>query len=332
MLKRLLALLAALALVATPVVAPAQVLRTPDGIPVNGNNPLPVYTANPEPQATIAVTPLSKTGTLFTIDTLGFDYVAFQATGTWVGTIVFEASNDNATWFSQSVVATTGSISTTATSNSLVVIPANHRYVRARVSAYTSGTIGATAWMRKGPNQGAQPVTVTNTAVSVGGQNSHSSASIGSPIISGCGVATAVDTTLVAGDTSRLFCTTAGGLVQWPYAVPDVSWQHAAPASGLVNTTTAVTMKAASAAGVRNYITSCQLAHDALSAATELVIRDGAAGTVIWRTKLQTPALTTTDIDFPTPLRGTAATLLEYATLTAVTGGVYLNCTGVTAP
>jgi hypothetical protein len=71
---------------------------------------------------------------------------------------------------------------------------------------------------------------------------------------------------------------------------------------------------------------------EALTTATELAIRDGAAGTVIWRTKIPTGGLPTTTFDFTTPIRGTAATLLEVVTLTASgAGAVYVNAQGFTA-
>jgi hypothetical protein len=60
------------------------------------------------------------------------------------------------------------------------------------------------------------------------------------------------------------------------------------------------------------------------------VIRDGAAGTVIWRGKLQTAAAEDKAIIFNLPLRGSPNTLLEVATLTAVTGGVFVNVQGYT--
>ena len=78
-------------------------------------------------------------------------------------------------------------------------------------------------------------------------------------------------------------------------------WAFASATSGIVNTVTAVTLKAAVAAPTCNYVASLQIAHDALGGVTELTIRDGAA--VLWRHKLQT-----------------------------VTGGVYINCQGFTAP
>lgn len=73
-------------------------------------------------------------------------------------------------------------------------------------------------------------------------------------------------------------------------------------------------------------------AADALGAATELAIRDGAAGTVIWRGKINTAGwLDGMEITFSPALRGTANTLVEIVTLTAsVTGSVYCNLQGYT--
>ena len=88
----------------------------------------------------------------------------------------------------------------------------------------------------------------------------------------------------------------------------------------------------AAGASVRNYLSGLIISTDALGAATELAVRDGAGGTVLWRGKLQTTAMNPTNIQFPTPLYSTANTLLEVVTLTAVTGGVYVDATGYTAP
>lgn len=120
---------------------------------------------------------------------------------------------------------------------------------------------------------------------------------------------------------------------------PDsASWSYAAAASGIVNTTTAVTIKAAPTAvnagftgtrALRNYLTGLQIGNDTLGTATELVIRDGAGGTVLWRLKLQTTANALRSIEFKTPLKGTAGNLLEVCTLTAsTTGGVWVNAQG----
>ena len=72
---------------------------------------------------------------------------------------------------------------------------------------------------------------------------------------------------------------------------------------------------------------------EALTNATELAIRDGANGTVLWRTKIGTGGLPLANIKFDDPLRGTANTLLEVVTLTASgAGAVYFNAQGYIAP
>lgn len=107
-------------------------------------------------------------------------------------------------------------------------------------------------------------------------------------------------------------------------------WNYAAANLGIVNSAAAVTVKASAGASVRNYISSIDLEWETLGAATEFAIRDGAAGTVIYRTKLGTAAGRKT-INFPVPLRGSANTLVEVVTLTAsVTGAVYVNLQGFT--
>lgn len=110
------------------------------------------------------------------------------------------------------------------------------------------------------------------------------------------------------------------------------TWNYAAASGGIVNSTAGVTIKAAAGAGLRNYLGTLTLNHDALGAATELVIRDGAAGTVLWRSKLQTAAadiaLGSGSITFNPPLKSSANTLLEVACITAVTGGIFVNATG----
>lgn len=124
---------------------------------------------------------------------------------------------------------------------------------------------------------------------------------------------------------------TAGTVTQ-PYAITTARWQFAGASGGLVNTTAAATIAAAGGASVRNYLTGLQLSAGTLGAATELAVRDGVAGTVLWRGFIPTTG-TQQSITFPAPLKGTANTLMEVVTLTAtVTGGVYVNAQGYTAP
>ena len=110
-------------------------------------------------------------------------------------------------------------------------------------------------------------------------------------------------------------------------------WHYAAASGGIVNTTTAVTLAAAAGAGLRNYLASLDLSAIALTTATEIVIRDGASGTVLWRSYISTAGLTPTTIRFDPPLKGSVNTLLEFATLTAAGAAkpVYVNAHGFAA-
>ena len=138
-----------------------------------------------------------------------------------------------------------------------------------------------------------------------------------------------------ASGTSRTIKTTDNSDVHTPHRIrdaPGVAWSYAAASGGILNTTTAVTIKAAHAT-LRNYITTIQLSSEALTTATEFAIRDGAGGTVLWRRKIGTAGiLTGITCEFWPPLFSTAATLLEVVTLTAsVAGAVYFNAQGYTA-
>jgi len=135
-----------------------------------------------------------------------------------------------------------------------------------------------------------------------------------------------------SGNAQALLVGTDGSQIVTPFAPLTADWQYAAAASGILNTTTAVTIKAAAGASVRNYITAIQVMFEALTTATELAIRDGAGGTVIWRTKIPASLAGAQTLDFPVPLKGTANTLLEVVTLTASgAGAVYFNAQGFTA-
>jgi hypothetical protein len=114
---------------------------------------------------------------------------------------------------------------------------------------------------------------------------------------------------------------------------PD-GWNYAAATAGILNTTAAVTIKTAPPVAFRNYITDIQVMAEAVTNATELAIRDGAGGTVLWRTKIPTTGLLQgISVNFQSPLQGTAGNLLEVLTLTASgAGAVYFNAQGYVDP
>lgn len=110
-------------------------------------------------------------------------------------------------------------------------------------------------------------------------------------------------------------------------------WRYTSGTSPILsNTTTAVTIKTAGGAGVRNAIDSCQLTTTAFGASVPLAIRDGAGGTVVWALTVPTAGfLQPVTIVFEQPLVGTANTLTEVVTTTANTSGtVTLSCQGHT--
>lgn len=124
---------------------------------------------------------------------------------------------------------------------------------------------------------------------------------------------------------------TLAALFAQPYPLATTPWTYAAATSGIANTTTAVTFKAADGS-LRNYIVAFDIMWEALGTATELAIRDGAGGTVLWRMKIPASLAGAREVVLPVPIRGTAATLLEVVTLTAsTTGAVYFNAQGFVA-
>lgn len=124
---------------------------------------------------------------------------------------------------------------------------------------------------------------------------------------------------------------TAQRTVVWVHD-PATAWNYAPPAAGISNTGTAVTVKTAGATGIRNCVQTVTISAGTLGAATDFAIRDGAGGTVLFRTLLHTTAMPSTNFRIDPPVCGTAATLLEILTVTGVTGNVYANLQGFTRP
>lgn len=130
------------------------------------------------------------------------------------------------------------------------------------------------------------------------------------------------------GDVVYGWATRNGRQIMVPHAPPALTWSYSAATGGIVNTTTAVVLKAAAGAGIRNVIEHLFIAHDALGAVAEWGLYDG--GTIIMRGKLQITAQEGIMIPLPRPLRSTANTALNFGLLTAVTGGVFVDAAGHT--
>ena len=299
------------------------------GTAVSSSNPLPVAQTDG----------LSVSGTatsvavLFTTSMLNYESITVQVTSAGSNcTITYETSEDGVNWQSASglSVSNIGATANTVTSTIALILqfPRKASIFRARVSAYGSGTVSVVGTLSKVPV--AQPgLTFIGSGLSPEGGGAGTN-----PIAVAAEARTSSKTSVTNATLVRPIATTDGRQVIRLNSIPENEWVYAAASGGITNTTTAATLVAAQAAGVRNYLTSLQLSSDVLGAATEIAIRDGAGGTVLWRGKIGTAGIAgVITIQFSDPLKSTAATLLEVVTLSAsVFGGVYVNAQGYIAP
>jgi hypothetical protein len=296
--------------------------------------PGPVMTS--EQDSAVFTASVSAASVLFTVDMSNWRSVLLQVTSAGSScTVTYECSNDQVTW-SAVVGLLSGPNSATVPSSSLVPLqtvalgtyqfPKRSKYFRARVSVYGSGTVSVAYSMSASE---VSPIMVS----SVLGQVAEGSSVSGNPVTIGVECRTSNKTSVGNGQIVRPIGTVDGKLIVRQHSIPENEWNYAAASGGILNTTTAVTIKTAAGAPYRNYLTSLQIQSEALTNASELAIRDGAGGTVLWRIKIPVTGLDLKQIKFDDPLKSTSSTLLEVVTLTAsVTGAVYFNAQGYVAP
>lgn len=163
--------------------------------------------------------------------------------------------------------------------------------------------------------------TVSTLTTLTGGAAAEDAATTSNPLIMGGIVRTATaPTTLVAGDACRLTMSGAAQAVIKPYAGAETDWQY----TGVLTTTTAAAMKAAGAAGIRNYVTGISFQNTSATATT-ILVQDGA--TTIAQFNAPASMAAPADVYFPTPLRGTAATAMNVNCGTAA-ANVLVNAQG----
>ena len=168
------------------------------------------------------------------------------------------------------------------------------------------------------------------SAVQVQGTAAVDAPAVGNPVRTGAAGQAADITPVTAADAVDLLLTLLGKQVVLPHALPANTWSYPAAAGGLVNTT-GVTARAAAGAGIRNYVSKVSIINSHQTISTEVVIRDGAAGTVLWRGWAQAAGGGQVE-ELTPPLRGTANTLVEIAEITTTaTAGVLVNLQGYVA-
>ena len=309
------------------------------GTAVSSSNPLPVaQTDGLSVSGTVTGTTANDATSgiptvLFITSMLNYESITVQVTSAGSGcTVTYEASEDGVNWQPTSGLTTSNvGVSGNTTTSTIAIIlqfPRKASIFRARVSAYNGpSTVSVVGTLSKAP--------VAQLGITyIGGVSPEGGGAGTSPLPIGLECRTSSKTSVTNGTLVRSIATVDGRQITRLNSIPENEWVYAAASGGITNTTTAATLVAAQAAGVRNYLTSLQLSSDVLGAATEIAIRDGAGGTVLWRGKIGTAGIAgVITIQFSDPLKSTAATLLEVVTLSAsVTGSVYVNAQGYIAP
>lgn len=273
------------------------------------------------------------------------------------GQIIIEGSNDNTsfvpmTWYDDAVV--TGATINVATSiaastNRFFSGKISYRYIRCRISTvFAGGTVQAytrlsasdymprvvTSAQATAANLNAT-VTATNLStniaqvggtntvnggvagvMSVGGNVAHSAAATTNPVQVGGRAITTIETTLANGDVVYNNYSTAGQLLIKQFASSENDWQASTAIASPITNTTATAIKAAGAANVRNYLTGLQFMNTSATASI-ITIQDGS--TVIWTGYMPASMTAMQSIIFTTPLRGSAATALNFVVNTTAT-------------
>ncbi|MFS0905788.1 hypothetical protein AB3N02_22330 [Priestia aryabhattai] len=208
-----------------------------------------------------------------------------------------------------------------------VVKRTDYRLHLLRVLDYTRQTVEIDSGMGNiSDSQEAIPVNAVNFSTSQQGYAAHDAIVSGNPMrIAGRAVTTNY-AGVATGDVADLITTVVGALINKPYSIPEGDWQYAGTA---VTATTDVALKTAGGTGIRNYVTNITVQNTHATVATEFVIKDGS--TVIYRGYLPANMALPAVINFPTPLKGTAVTAMNFACIT--TGAnVYVNAQGYQAP
>jgi len=309
------------------------------GSAVSSSNPLPVaQTDGLSVSGTVIGTAANQATSgiatvLFTTSMLNYESITVQVTSAGTNCVItYDTSEDGVNWQTTSGLTTSNIGASTNTTTSTIALilqfPRKASIFRARVSAYGSGTVSVVGTLSK------VPVAQLGLTYIGGGLSFEGGGAGTNPIAVGLECRTSSKTSVANASLVRPIATIDGRQIVRLNSIPENEWVYAAASGGITNTTTAVTLVAAQAAGVRNYLTSLQISSDVLGAATEIAIRDGAGGTVLWRGKIGTAGIAgVSTIQFSDPLKSTAATLLEVVTLSAsVFGGVYVNAQGYIAP
>lgn len=246
-----------------------------------------------------------------TFDALDFQAVYIQITDTFTGTIRFEVSNDGINWVTKNLVSAGGASATQSTAVGIWSGDIGARYFRVIMSAYTTGTATVTvafSAQSQANNLASQTisgaVTIGAAATSIGKAEDavHASGDVGVPSLGVRQPATPAIPTSAAGDYSYVLVDSEGKQLPSGQGAPETAFQSYTNLTAVTN----VALRAAGAAGIRNYLKDIVLDNTG-AAAARVIIQDGT--TTIFSATV--PASSTLTHTFTQPVRGTAATALN---------------------
>lgn len=262
-----------------------------------------------------------------TLNIDAFQSVSVQVSGTFVGSVAFEVSNDGVTWHGKVFVSNAGAAAAAATGAGIWSGDLGARYFRTRMSAYTSGTATVSYYLSpESQSYGSANTTATVNALTPGTgaaqlgkaeDTAHASGDVGVLMLGVRQPTAPVIPTSAANDNSYILLDQEGKTIISGTGAAELSWQAAVD----LTTTSSTALIAAAGAGIRRYVTDMTFANTGASPATVTVF-DG-AGRVYVRT---IPATSSVDVQLKTPIRGTAATAVN-ASL-AVAGTVTVSIAG----
>lgn len=263
-------------------------------------------------QTVFTGTPITAAVTVTAVNTLYSFPVMVPFIRLRISTIVAGGSIQAYSWFSQTPwnpavnlmsQATAANLNATVTATNLSTNEAQY----GGSAVVTGGVAGVTA---------------------VGGNIAIGTAATANPAPVGGRIQTALPTTRANAQTAGMTFTTNDQLIEKPFGDASNDWQASSGITALA-TTTSTALKAAGAASIRNYVTGCQIYNTSATISTTVALLDGA--TVIWTGFLPATtaalALVPNQVQFITPLRGTAATAMNIQ-LGTTAAAVYYNCQG----
>lgn len=133
---------------AVPVSGTVAISNSSVEISNDVGNPIPI---GPSAQTNATGSASANNTDLISVACDSFRSVNFQITGTWVGTITSQVSNDNTNWFPLGCfTASSQSFVSTATVNAINYGSLNgYQFFRLRFTAYTSGTASVIAYFNR---------------------------------------------------------------------------------------------------------------------------------------------------------------------------------------